>query len=200
MTNYQEVIDFWFEELTPTQRFERDENIDLKMTERFIALHSSVVAGEYSSWRNEPMGRLAEILVIDQFSRNIYRDDSKSFIYDPMALALAQEAVRGEHNKNMDPKYKQFLYMPYMHSESDMIHNSAMLLFSEPGLEESFDFELKHKSIIERFGRYPYRNKVLGRISTPEEIEFLKQAGPLFGNNMTSFESVTIEKTVSIQQ
>ena len=198
MMNYQEIIDFWFEELTPSQRFERDENIDLKMTERFIALHSSVVAGEYSSWRSEAMGRLAEILVIDQFSRNIYRDDPKSFIYDPMALALAQEAVRGEYNKNMDPKYKQFLYMPYMHSESDMIHNSAMLLFSEPGLEESFDFELKHKSIIERFGRYPYRNKVLGRTSTPEEIEFLKQAGPIFGNNMASFESIKIE-TVSIQ-
>ncbi len=197
MINYQEVLDFWFEELTPTQRFEKDENIDLKMTERFIALHSSVVACECSSWRSDPMGRLAEILVIDQFSRNIYRDDPKSFMYDPMALALAQEAVRGEYNKNMDPKYKQFLYMPYMHSESDMIHNSAMLLFSEPGLEESFDFELKHKSIIERFGRYPYRNKILGRTSTPEEEEFLKQASPLFGNNMASFESITIEKTTT---
>lgn len=200
MMNYQDVIDFWFEELTPAQRFEKDENIDLKMTERFIALHSSVVAGEYSSWRSEPMGRLAEILVIDQFSRNIYRDDPKSFIYDPMALALAQEAVRGEFNKKMEAKYKQFLYMPYMHSESNMIHNSAMLLFSEPGLEESFDFELKHKSIIERFGRYPYRNSILGRTSTPEEIEFLKQVGPLFGHNMASFESITIEKTISIQQ
>lgn len=200
MMNFQEVIDFWFEELTPSQRFEKDDNIDLKMTERFIALHSSAVAGEYSSWRSQPLGRLAEILVIDQFSRNIYRDEPKSFIYDPMALVLAQEAVRGEYNKNMEAKYKQFLYMPYMHSESNMIHNSAMLLFSEAGLEESFNFELKHKSIIERFGRYPYRNEMLGRTSTPEEIEFLKQAGPLFGHNMSSFESITIEKTVSAQQ
>jgi uncharacterized protein (DUF924 family) len=200
MMNFQEVIDFWFEELTPSQRFEKDENIDLKMTERFIALHSSVVAGEYSSWRSQPLGRLAEILVIDQFSRNIYRDEPKSFLYDPMALVLAQEAVRGEYNINMEAKYKQFLYMPYMHSESNMIHNSAMLLFSEPGLEESFKFELKHKSIIERFGRYPYRNETLGRISTPEEIDFLKQAEPLFGHNMASFESLTIEKTVSTHQ
>jgi uncharacterized protein (DUF924 family) len=186
MMNYQDVIDFWFEDLTPAQRFGKDENIDLKMTEYFIALHLSVVAGEFSSWRSEPMGRLAEILVIDQFSRNIYRDDSKSFIYDPMALALAQEAVRGEFNMKMEAKYKQFLYMPYMHSESNMIHNSAMLLFSEPGLEESFDSELKHKSIIERFGRYPYRNSILGRTSTPEEIEFLKQAGVAFGPNLFS--------------
>jgi len=198
MAKYQEVIDFWFKELTPNQWYEKDNDLDLKMTERFIALHSSVVAGECSSWRNEPMGRLAEVLVIDQFSRNIYRDDAKSFIYDPMALVLAQEAIRGEHHKNLGPKYKQFLYMPYMHSESDMIHNSAMLLFSEPGLEDAFDFELKHKSIIERFGRYPYRNEILGRTSTPEEIEFLKQASPLFGHNMMSFESITIEKSSSI--
>lgn len=196
---YQDVIDFWFNELNPNQWYEKDSQLDLKMAERFIALHSSVVAGECSSWRNEPMGRLAEVLVIDQFSRNIYRDDAKSFIYDPMALVLAQEAIRGEYHKNLEPKYKQFLYMPYMHSESNMIHNSAMLLFSEPGLEESFDFELKHKSIIERFGRYPYRNQILGRTSTPEEIEFLKQADPLFGHNMMSFESITVEQRFSVQ-
>ena len=192
--NYQDVINFWFEELSPNQWFEKDINLDLRMQERFIKLHTSVVAGECSSWRNEPMGRFAEILVIDQFSRNIYRDDPRAFIYDPMALALAQEAIRGDHHRSLASKFKQFLYMPYMHSESNMIHNSAMLLFSEPGLEESFDFELKHKSIIERFGRYPYRNEVLGRASTPEEIEFLKQKDPLFGYNMMSFESITIER------
>lgn len=196
MINYREVIDFWFEELTPNQWYEKDENLDLKMTERFIALHSSVVAGECSSWRSDPIGRLAEVLVIDQFSRNIYRDDAKSFIYDPMALVLAQETIRGDYHKEFEAKYKQFLYMPYMHSESDMIHNSAMLLFSEPGLEESFQYELKHKSIIECFGRYPHRNKVLGRTSTPEEIEFLKQADPIFGSNMNSFESITIERSL----
>lgn len=197
MMKYQDVIRFWFEELTPNQWYETDVNLDLKMAERFTTLHSSAVAGEFSSWRNEPMGRLAEVLVIDQFSRNIYRGNPKSFIYDPMALVLAQEAIRGEHHKHLAPKYKQFLYMPYMHSESNTIHNSGMLLFSEVGLEESFDFELKHKSIIERFGRYPYRNEILGRISTPEEVEFLKQAGPMFGHNMMSFESITIQQASS---
>ena len=192
--NYQDVIDFWFEELSPNQWFEKDINLDLRMQERFVTLHTSVVAGECSSWRNEPMGRFTEILVIDQFSRNIYRDDPRAFIYDPMALALAQEAIRGDHHRNFAPKFKQFLYMPYMHSESNMIHNSAMLLFSEPGLEESFDFELKHKSIIERFGRYPYRNEILGRTSTPAELEFLKQKDPLYGHNMMSFESITMER------
>ena len=194
MINYQEVISFWFKELTPNQWFEKDVSLDNKMAERFTTLHSAIVAGEYSSWRSDPMGRFAEILVIDQFSRNIYRGEARSFIYDPMALVLAQEMIRAELHKNFAPEYKQFLYMPYMHSESNMIHNSAMLLFSEPGLEESFDFELKHKSIIERFGRYPYRNEILGRQSTHEEIEFLRQENPLFGHNSMSFESVTIEQ------
>lgn len=180
MTNYLEIIDFWFDEVKPEQWYDHDELLDLKMVERFIALHSAVVAGELSYWRSEPFGRLAEILVIDQFSRNIYRDDPKSFIYDPMALALAQEMIRGNYHVKMKPRYKQFLYMPFMHSESKLIHNSAVLLFSEPGLENSLEFELQHKKIIDRFGRYPHRNKILGRTSTPEEVSFLNQSGSTF--------------------
>ena len=200
MTNFEQVLEFWFEELTPQDWFKIDENLDLKITERFIALHSSVVAGEYSSWRATGMGRLAEIIVIDQFSRNIYRDDPKSFIYDPMALTLSQEAIRGEFNKAMEPQHKQFLYMPFMHSESSFIHNSAMLLFSEPGLENAFEYELKHKEIIERFGRYPHRNKTLGRESTPEEAEFVKRTGNIFGSDSSTIihESVTIKESISV--
>lgn len=199
MINYQQVLDFWFEELSPEDWFKKDENLDLKMTERFIALHSSVVAGECSSWRSEALGRLAEILVIDQFSRNIYRDDPKSFIYDPMALALSQEAIRGNHHFHLKPEQKQFLYMPFMHSESKFIHNSAMLLFSEPGLEKAFDFELKHKEIVERFGRYPHRNKVLGRTSTPEEVAFVKKTGNIFESDITVIhEALSIKETISI--
>ena len=191
--NYNVIIDFWFEELTPDQWFKTDEALDLKMTEKFIALHSMVVAGELSYWRLEPMGRLAEILIIDQFSRSIYRDDPKSFIYDPMALALAQECIRGEHHKKMKPVHKQFLYMPFMHSESKAIHNTALLLFSESGLEDNLDYELKHKEIIERFGRFPHRNSILGRQSTPEEIEYLKENG-------TIFESESSWQRISIHQ
>jgi uncharacterized protein (DUF924 family) len=191
--HYEEVLTFWFEELTPTQWYEKDENLDLKIIERFIALHSSVVSGECSNWRNVPEGRLAEILVIDQFSRNIYRDEAKSFIYDPMALALAQEAIRGEHHKKFNAKYRQFLYMPFMHSESKFIHNTAMLLFSETGLEDSFKFELQHKEIIECFGRYPHRNQILGRISTPEEESFLQNSNTTFWKT----EALIVEQTTS---
>lgn len=198
--NYNEIIHFWFEELTPDQWFKADEALDLKMTEKYIALHSSVVAGELSYWRIEPMGRLAEILVIDQFSRNIYRDDPKSFIYDPMALVLAQECIRGEYHKNFKPAYRQFLYMPFMHSESKIIHNTALLLFSEKGLEDNLDYELKHKEIIERFGRFPHRNEILGRQSTPEEIEYLKENGSIFESE-SSWQRVSVRErgTISIQ-
>lgn len=180
MTSYLEIIDFWFDEVKPEQWFQVNEALDLRMVERFIALHSAVVAGELSYWRSEPFGRLAEILVIDQFSRNIYRDDPKSYVYDSMALTLAQEMIRGGYHKKLKSCYKQFLYMPFMHSESKLIHNSAVQLFSEPGLEKNLDFELKHKKIIDRFGRYPQRNKVLNRISTPEELKFLQQVESTF--------------------
>ncbi|MBC7427772.1 MAG: DUF924 domain-containing protein [Bacteriovorax sp.] len=173
--NHLDIIDFWFEVVAPEQWFKLDEALDLEMTEKFIALHSSVVAGEFSYWRNEPLGRLAEILIIDQFSRNIYRDDPKSFLYDPMALALAQECIRGDFHKNLSPVYRQFLYMPFMHSESKAIHNTALLLYSEIGLEDNLNFELQHKEVIEKFGRFPTRNIILARQSTPEEIEYLKQ-------------------------
>lgn len=198
--HYQEILDFWFKELAPSQWYKQDENLDLKMTEKFIALHSSVVSGECSSWRSQPEGRLAEILVIDQFSRNIYREDPKSFIYDPMALALAQEAIRNNAQKDFSPSYRQFLYMPFMHSESKIIHNTAMLLFSEQGLEFSFDYELQHKEIIERFGRYPYRNRILGRISTRDEEEFLKTTGNPFdpADNTFTIETLKVEESISI--
>jgi uncharacterized protein (DUF924 family) len=199
MVPYHDVLKFWFEEITPNDWYVKDENLDLKMTERFIALHSAVVAGECSNWRVDPEGRLAEILVIDQFSRNIYREDPKSFIYDPMALALAQEAIRGNHHKNFNSFYRQFLYMPFMHSESQYIHNTAMLLFSEPGLEDSFKYELQHKEIIDRFGRYPHRNKILGRTSSPEEELFIEKTGNIFESNTGRWQSISIQESVTIQ-
>lgn len=189
--NYQEIIDFWFRELKAEDWFFKSDALDLLMTERYIALHSSVLAGEHSAWRQEPLGRLAEIIVIDQFSRNIYRDDPKSFIYDPLALVLAQETIRGDYHKDFSPTLKQFLYMPFMHSESKVIHATAMLLFSEPGLEENFEHELKHKEVIDRFGRYPHRNKILGRVNTPDEEQYLM-------SNSTLFQRVDIAEEVRI--
>ncbi len=175
-----DVIRFWFEECEPAQWFKRDDAFDAEIVRRFSSVHREAAAGELWQWREAPLGRLAEIIVLDQFSRNIHRDRPWAFACDTVALVLAQEAVGQGVDRGLDPVQKAFLYMPYMHSESLLIHKQAVRLFSQPGLENNLDFEHKHKVIIERFGRYPHRNAVLGRQSTAEELAFLEQPGSSF--------------------
>jgi uncharacterized protein (DUF924 family) len=141
---------------------------------RFGALHVAAEHCELYSWRESAKGRLAEIIILDQFSRNIYRDHPKAFACDNLALALAQTAVQFNADHELNAMQRAFLYMPYMHSKSLPIHMLAVSLFSQPGMEGNLELELRHKTIIERFGRYPHRNKILGRVSTEDEIEFLK--------------------------
>lgn len=184
--NYKDVLNFWFEEITSDEWFNKSDALDLKMVEKFIVIHSQAVAGELAFWRNEPLGRLAEIILIDQFSRNIYRDDPKAYASDGMALVLAQETIRGNHHQNFEIRHKQFLYMPFMHSESKVIHESAVKLFSEYGLENNLKYEMEHKSLIDRFGRYPERNKILGRLNTPDEEIYLMDKEPHLKTQMES--------------
>lgn len=176
----QKVWDFWFHELTEEQWFKKDKQVDQIMTQRFTEIHQQAARSELWEWRNTPKGRLAEILLLDQFSRNIYRDTPDAFVTDALALALAQEAIRNNHHLTLTPQERAFLYMPFMHSESQVIHEEAVKLFSEPGLENNLKFEMMHKDIIDRFGRYPHRNAILGRESTAEEIDFLQQPGSSF--------------------
>lgn len=178
--NFQNVLSFWFEELTPRDWFVKSEILDQKIIDRFSDTHQAARQGVLFAWRSDPRGRLAEIIVLDQFSRNMFRNDPMSFSQDPLALVLSQEAVAQRADKELSNQEKSFLYMPYMHSESLLIHKEAVRLFQEPGLEGNYQFELKHKAIIERFGRYPHRNEILGRTSTTEEIEFLKEPGSSF--------------------
>lgn len=178
--DYQDIIAFWFEETTPKAWWTKDPDFDRRIAERFGALHAAAAAGELWSWRAQPPGRLAEIIVLDQFSRNIFRDDARAFAQDAMALVLAQEAVAQNADDAMSLDERSFLYMPYMHSESGRVHQEAERIFDQPGLEEKLDFEHRHKVIIDRFGRYPHRNAVLGRESTAEERAFLQQPGSSF--------------------
>lgn len=169
--NFNEILSFWFEEIEPAQHWEKDAEFDQLIRERFGAIHRAATMCELFDWRAQPEGRLAEVIVLDQFSRNIFRDQPASFASDPLALALAQEAIAIGADKEIDPERVSFLYMPFMHSESAQIHEVALKLFEQA---DSMEFELKHKAIIDRFGRYPHRNEILGRKSTAEEIEFLK--------------------------
>ena len=135
---------------------------------------------ELFAWRATPEGRLAEIVVLDQFSRNVWRDTPRAFAQDALALALAQELVASGQDRSLPVAQRRFAYMPYMHSESALIHGQAVALFSQPGLEDNLRFEHAHKAIIDRFGRYPHRNAILGRESTAEELAFLSGPGSSF--------------------
>lgn len=172
---HNQVIDFWFTEITPEQWWQKEARFDAMIRSRFGALHKQACAGELAHWRDSAQGSLAEVIILDQFSRNIYRDQPTSFASDPLALALAQFAISKGFDEQLSKVQRSFLYMPYMHSESQLIHEQAVTLFSAPGDEKNLDFELKHKDIIDRFGRYPHRNEILGRESTEEELAFLQQ-------------------------
>jgi len=175
-----DVLEFWFNELESKQWFVKDRDLDAMIEARFSLLVEQARAGELFSWRVTPQGRLAEIILIDQFSRNIFRDKPESFSADPVALVLAQEAIGAGADQRLDVQERAFLYMPFMHSESQAIHEQAVVLFDQPGLEYNLEFEYKHKAIVDRFGRYPHRNEILGRKSTEEEIAFLKEPGSSF--------------------
>ena len=174
-----DVLRFWFEDTSPQQWWRRDPAFDQAIRMRFGELHAAACRVELWTWRDTAAGRLAEIIVLDQFSRNLFRDDARAFASDPLALALAQEAIRVGADLDIAPEHRAFVYMPCMHSESRLVHAVAVDLFREraPG---NLDYELRHKAIIDRFGRYPHRNATLGRTSTPEEIAFLSQPGSSF--------------------
>ena len=176
----QNILHFWFDELTDKQYFAKDAALDETIRTRFGAILEAAMRCELFGWRASPEGRLAEIIVLDQFSRNVYRDTPLSFAQDALALSLAQELVASGQDSALSTAQRRFAYMPYKHSESLLIHAQAMQLFALPGLEEAMDFEQRHQSIIARFGRYPHRNAVLGRTSTAEETAFLNQPGSSF--------------------
>lgn len=175
-----DVLKFWFN-AGSEKWFNKDPKFDQELTERFGEVLKQAAAAEFYAWRTTALGRLAEIIVLDQFSRNIYRDTPAAFSQDAMALALAQEAVAsGALQVLTDRDERKLLLMPYMHSESKLIHEQAEKLFKEYTDEETLGYEIKHKVIIDRFGHYPHRNEILGRPSTAEEIEFLKQPNSSF--------------------
>lgn len=177
---WKDVIRFWFEESTDQDWFVKNPDYDEKIKTRFMGLHTMATNCELEIWRSHALGALAEVIVLDQFSRNIFRGRPESFAYDSLALALTQRALENGLADQLSQKERWFLLMPYMHSESKKIHEQAMVLFEDLGIDHVLNFEIAHKKIIDRFGRYPHRNEILGRTSSSEEIEFLKEEGSSF--------------------
>ncbi|HBG51963.1 DUF924 domain-containing protein [Candidatus Macondimonas diazotrophica] len=177
---HQNVLTFWFDELTPRQWWRVDPDLDAQIACRFGALWDQARQGELHDWRQVAYGRLAEVIVLDQFSRNVHRNTPHAFSQDAIALVLAQEAVAAGALEVLSPVECSFLLMPYMHSESLRIHQAAQPLFAAYTPPETQDYERRHKAIVERFGRYPHRNAILDRPSTDAERAFLEQPGSRF--------------------
>lgn len=178
--NEHSILDFWFAETAQPYWFAKNETFDHLIKSSFGDVLVQAAAGELAHWRHTLPGRLAEIIVLDQFSRNVYRDTPQAFAQDGMALVLAQEAVAQPDFAEMAAEQRKFMLMPYMHSESAKIHAQGVPLFAALNDANTLDFEIRHQAIIDRFGRYPHRNAVLGRESTAEEREFLQQEGSSF--------------------
>jgi uncharacterized protein (DUF924 family) len=177
---FNRVIDFWFEEVKPKQWFKKDPVFDQLIRDRFGIIHMKAVQLGLERWRDGAIGRLAEIIVLDQFSRNIHRHKKAAFTADIQALMLAQQAVEMGFDTQLTARQRSFLYMPYMHSEDRHIQAVSVYLYRRNGIQHNLDSALKHKLIIDRFGRYPHRNSILGRTSTEQEILFLDLPGSEF--------------------
>jgi uncharacterized protein (DUF924 family) len=199
VTDFETVLDFWFgklnelgiaDEAHSMTWFQKDVAFDARLRSQFLELHAELLGGAHESWLEAPRSRLAVILVLDQFSRNMFRDTPRMFAGDEKALALANSGIDRGMDRLLGLDERAFFYMPLMHSEVLADQERSVEVFGVWAAEQtgalrerglaSLDFARRHLVIIQRFGRFPHRNQILGRESTPEELEFLKQPGSSF--------------------
>ena len=199
MKDFEKVLSFWFGELDAeghadaahsARWWKKDPAFDQSIVDDFGALHAEVAGGQHDAWLESPRGRLAYIIVLDQFSRNMFRGTGKSFAFDPRAVEVVLEGLERGMDRPLASAERGFFYMPLMHSENIAHQDRCVELFerwrnegsakSRERAAYSLSFAEKHRDIVRRFGRFPHRNALLGRESTPEEVEFLKQPGSSF--------------------
>ncbi|MFO7190156.1 MAG: DUF924 family protein [Pseudomonadota bacterium] len=189
--DWQAVLDFWLgaEDLPQYGKprpewFRKSQAFDDEIRSRFEPVYEGAVRGELDHWRGQPRSALALVIVLDQFPRNIYRGTPRAFAADPLALDVARHMVAQGYDRRLNAVERLFVYLPFEHAEDLETQRESVRLFEslrgEPYSEEGIDYAYRHYAIIERFGRFPHRNAILGRPSTPEEIEFLKQPGSSF--------------------
>ena len=180
MAKKEEILNFWFKECKPEQWFKKNEDFDQMIENRFSSAIESAIAGKLDSWEESESGCLALIILLDQFTRNVFRDTPRAFAGDERALALSQLCCDKDYLTNPDVQRRQFMLMPMMHSENLAVQDAAFPLFKKYTSGKDYKYAVKHRDIIARFGRFPHRNAILGRKSTNEELEFLKQPGSSF--------------------
>jgi uncharacterized protein (DUF924 family) len=174
------VLRFWFEETRPKQWFESSDAFDAEVRSRFVAVHEGLAAEPTPSLLTDARTALAAVIVLDQMSRNMFRGTPQAFAADAKALDLAAAAVALGFDSGLTKDERQFLYLPFEHAESAEAQARSVALIAQLGDPELTKWAEMHRVIIDRFGRFPHRNAVLGRASTPEEIEFLRQPGSSF--------------------
>ncbi len=176
----EDVLSYWFGELPREKWFAKDAAVDAEIARRFGDLHECLSREVPASWRDSPPALLAAIIVLDQFSRNLRRDDARAYANDSVALGLAKEALERGFDAGLSRDELHFLYMPFMHAEDLAEQDRSVALFRTLGDPGSLDFAERHRVVIASFGRFPQRNAPLGRESTPAEIEFLRRPGSAF--------------------
>jgi uncharacterized protein (DUF924 family) len=194
ITPVQSVLNFWFGDPTSpessyTQQrklwFSKNEETDETIRREFMSLYAQAATGELDSWATEPDSCLALLLILDQFPRNMFRDMPRAFATDEKALAIAKRAVERGFDQALKPVQRLFMYLPLEHSETLENQHRSVALFEalkaeDADLEDAYAYALRHRDVIQQFGRFPHRNIILGRQSTPEELDFLQQPGSRF--------------------
>ncbi len=176
----EDIINFWFEEISPEQWFKEDKKFDAMLLERAGATVRKALNGQLDKWSKSSTGSVSLVILLDQFTRNIFRNTPKAFSGDEMALVLSQKSINSEWFAKLSIAYKQFLLMPMMHSEDISIQEKSLPLFKQHTNKRTYEFAVKHRDIIAKFGRFPHRNLILSRPSTEEELIFLNQPGSSF--------------------
>lgn len=170
-----EVLDFWFVEHGPEDWYSGDPEFDARCAARLSDIHAKAIKSELWAWRETARGRVAEVILLDQLSRQLFRGEGRAFASDTMALALAQEIVALGLDAHLSTDEKLFAYMPYQHAESLAVQEESLRLFRSLGDDQYLPYAIEHHEAIARFGRFPFRNAALGRISTAEEIAYMAE-------------------------
>lgn len=189
MTRPEDVLAFWLDEVSVEQWYRSSEELDARIRERFLSAWELALEGSYGLWLTYPSGTLAYCILLDQFPRNMFRGEARAFSTDPTALAAAKMAIGRDWDLSIDPPARQFFYLPLMHSEnlSDQDRCVRLMKTRLPGGEVNLLHAKVHREVIRRFGRFPYRNEVLGRSTTKVEQEFLDKGG--YGAVLNQFET-----------
>lgn len=190
MASIEAVLTFWFQDptgQTATYRqewFAKNPDFDQAIRDRFLPLYEQAASGQLANWQETARGTLALILVLDQFPRNLFRDDPRSFATDVQALALTQHAIAHRFDQALPLIQRWFIYLPLMHSEDLTMQDLSVQVFRQfehdPDTQSSYPYAVKHRDVIQQFGRFPHRNAILGRENTPAETAFLQQPGSSF--------------------